>query len=88
MKGRRLPDCFTDTPDFAWDKVQTGDYFKQKDGGWFLMSPSGESGGVNAPTWTITEHDDGTITVSPSIWFNKESDGWHGFLERGWWRRA
>lgn len=35
-------------------------------------------------THTVTEHEDGTITVSPSIF--DAPDGWHGFLERGVWR--
>jgi hypothetical protein len=39
------------------------------------------------PKWTITEHEDKTITVTPSIWFNSPT-GWHGFLERGVWRRV
>jgi hypothetical protein len=35
--------------------------------------------------WSITEHDDGTISVLPSI---MDPDGWHGWLERGVWRSA
>lgn len=35
--------------------------------------------------WTITEHDDGSITVSPSI---MDPGGWHGRLERGVWMSA
>lgn len=41
----------------------------------------------------VTEHDDGTITVSPSILVQTSRDRgvtmielWHGFLERGVWR--
>ena len=38
----------------------------------------------------IVEHDDGTITVSPSILHAEPSDldgrTWHGFLEHGVWR--
>ena len=39
--------------------------------------------------WQMTEHEDGTITVSPSINLHPTPgmhDGWHGFLERGVWR--
>lgn len=36
--------------------------------------------------WALTEHEDRTITVSPSI-LDGES-GWHGFLERGVWREV
>ena len=88
MKGRRLPDRFTDKRNFTWDQVKAGDYFRQRDGGWFVMAPSGEQGSVRAPGWTITEHEDRTITVDPSIWFNKERNGYHGYLERGVWRKA
>lgn len=43
---------------------------------------------VQPPTvepWRIVEHEDGTITVTPSI---MDPGGWHGFLERGVWRGA
>lgn len=53
----------------------------------WLCSPEGVAGRVVEPTWTITEEDDGTITVSPSIWWNKP-EGWHGFLDHGIWREA
>ena len=46
--------------------------------------PSGHhAGGI--PDHEVEEHDDGTITVSPSI---VTSDGWHGWLDRGVWREA
>jgi hypothetical protein len=37
--------------------------------------------------WEITEHEDGTITVRPSI-ADPEPGGWHGFLSRGVWSAA
>jgi hypothetical protein len=37
----------------------------------------------------VTEHEDGTITVSPSISVSTaEAEVYHGFLERGQWRSA
>jgi hypothetical protein len=36
----------------------------------------------------VTEHEDGTITVSPSILINDGRDEWHGFIERGVWREC
>lgn len=86
MKGRRLPDNFADAPDFTWDFVFPGDYFKQRDGSWYLCAPSGESGGCDN-RWTVTEHEDNSITVSPSLFFNTPH-GWHGFLEHGVWRQV
>ena len=36
----------------------------------------------------ITEHADGTITVTPSILVKQEPVGsWHGYLENGIWRQ-
>ena len=34
----------------------------------------------------VTEHEDGTITVSPSILITGEGGSWHGYLELGVWR--
>lgn len=36
-------------------------------------------------THSIVEHEDGTITVSPSILVTGGEE-WHGYLERGIWR--
>lgn len=50
-------------------------------------------GGISSGKWAITEHEDESITVSPSIDY-KEYEGdtivhrWHGYLERGVWREC
>lgn len=38
----------------------------------------------------VVEHDDGTVTVSPSILSTKSEHGheWHGYLEHGVWREV
>ena len=36
----------------------------------------------------VIEHEDGTITVSPSILVSNSVTEWHGFLERGVWRKC
>jgi hypothetical protein len=56
---------------------------------WIVKSPNGHSG--NLANHTITVHEDGTITASPSILISWQRDGvneelWHGYLERGVWR--
>lgn len=58
---------------------------------WMCSSPNGHVG--NLQQHAIVEHEDGTITVSPSILISTSYDGgkttvelWHGFLERGVWR--
>jgi len=85
--GRRLPD---DARDFS-----PGDYQKRKDGrGWYLRPPRGHLGWISTEPGhhTVTEHEDGTITVSPSILHTSVREGvgvvWHGFLERGVWREV
>lgn len=83
MQGRRIyPD------ETGAMNMDPGDYGKWH-GGWLLCLPSGIRGQIKEPLWKITEHEDGTITASPSIMTtspgNPELD-WHGFLEKGFWR--
>jgi len=57
-----------------------GAYGKHPDGTWWVRPPGGHSGPLIEHT--ITEHDDGTITVDPSIL----TDEIHGYIVRGeWW---
>jgi hypothetical protein len=88
MQGKRLPDG--DTP------REIGDYCKamNQDGSlsdyWHLFLPNGQRGFISGERHKITEHEDGTITVQPSILHHglkdKPETQWHGFLERGIWR--
>jgi hypothetical protein len=71
-------------------EMEPGDYGKSRPestGPWFCCTPSGDHGNLTAHD--VTEHDDGTITVSPSILVS-DSGGprWHGYLERGVWREV
>jgi hypothetical protein len=51
----------------------------------YAMTPNGLY--ANLAGHNVIEHDDGTITVTPSILCRQPSVGeWHGFLERGVWR--
>jgi Family of unknown function (DUF6527) len=54
---------------------------------WRVRSPDGVGGRLDPSIHRVTEHEDGTITVSPSI-APREPGGWHGFLERGVWREC
>ena len=68
---------------------QPGAYWKAPDGVWRAVTPSGMYGDLNQHE--VTEHDDGTITVSPSILVStpgQSEHNWHGFLERGVWREV
>lgn len=54
---------------------------------WYCSTPNGYMGNLQAHE--VTEHADGTISVSPSILVSDDTgDKWHGFLERGIWREC
>jgi hypothetical protein len=57
---------------------------------WYLYIPGCGLGSLE--DHQVTEHEDGTITVSPSILVTGHARGGpfqrHGFLERGIWRDA
>ncbi len=71
-------------------ELQAGEY-SYKNGHVWLVLPNGQGpshlagDGVKNP-WTVEEHEDGTISLSPSI-LDCETK-WHGFLERGQWREV
>jgi hypothetical protein len=61
--------------------------------GWMGVTPDGHH--CNLRGHKVVEHEDGTITVSPSILISiparadlgrPKQELWHGFLERGVWR--
>lgn len=56
---------------------------------WLVVLPNGMLGSL--AKHEVTEHDDGTITVSPSILTTSPGQPdwqWHGYLERGVWREV
>lgn len=57
----------------------------QNGGIWWLYLPGGGIG--NLPNHDVTEHEDGTITVSPSVLMtsNRADRRRHGFLRKGVW---
>jgi len=71
-----------------------GDYGKGSDGKWFGCPPARASDTdlpliANLSGHQVIEHEDGTITVSPSILIAKHTgEQWHGYLERGFWREV
>lgn len=86
-QGRR-----NDVP--PWD-LEAGDYTVRVNAdtgervAW-VVTPNGH-GPARLEGWTLTEHEDGTITTSPSILAHPSGPmlpGWHGFLERGVWREV
>jgi len=45
---------------------------------------------VCSPPHTFTEEADGSLTISPSLsdQHGSQSDSWHGYLEKGEWRKV
>ena len=64
--------------------LKEGEYGKGPDGIWYCRAPGNHTGSL--AKHTVVEHEDGTITVSPSILINDGRSQWHGYLERGIWR--
>lgn len=53
---------------------------------WYLCAPNGTLGRATSPPHTITENFDGTVSFSPSLWFDRgKPKEWHGFLIRSNW---
>lgn len=73
-----------------------GSYMKASDGIWWchVPIPNSTTGKAAADAMgalsdhTVIEHEDGTITVSPSILMDHGAGGWHGYLEHGIWREV
>lgn len=97
MQGRRIPD----EEDADFPLGEPGAYhLKRGLAGVNLLArlPNGafvrisvKATGPDADgAWGYEEHEDGTITINPSIWYRPgEGDTeWHGFLQRGIWREA
>ena len=61
--GRVISERFRDTP-VCW---------------WHVCCPDGSGCSLNPKVHTVTEHEDGTITVTPSI----VTSTWHGWLTCG-----
>ena len=87
MKGCRVhPDEKGNLP------LREGDYGKDSRGEWTVRPPGSHAGGI--PDHEVVEHEDGTITVTPSIILmdfdekGREQVVWHGYLEGGVWRQV
>lgn len=90
--GRRLPD-----QDGSHHTFEPGDYGRAG-GEWYCRAPwhhapddYGPRMQGNLTNHEVVEHDDGTITVSPSILIHttwgpvRQPYTWHGFLKAGVW---
>jgi len=82
MLGRRV---YNKSP----HELDPGDYgrWAADKGNWYACVPDGKCANLSAHA--VTEHEDGSITVSPSILVTQRGElppEWHGYLERGVWR--
>jgi hypothetical protein len=88
MQGRRIPSPFTAGGGLIAGWPEPGDYWFYPEVGWQATVPDGRMATLTAHT--VVEHEDGTITVSPSILIRggrqTVQGPWHGYLERGIWR--
>ncbi len=86
MQGRRRHNSVS-----VFD-YEPGDYGFAADGVLWVCLPTGDTGRLEG--WTVTEHEDGTVSAEPSILQHarKGSDAegntveypeWHGYLRHG-----
>ncbi len=69
--------------------LSSGDYGKNLvTGEWLARPPTCHAGGLK--NHNVIEHEDGTITVSPSILITADgmNGSYHGFLKRGVWNEC
>lgn len=87
MQGTRLHKIQGEQ-DFVFRIAKTpGAYGTANGKDWFCTTPNGMLG--NLASHQVQEHEDGTITVSPSILVSgAQTESWHGFLQRGIWREC
>lgn len=92
-QGKRYPDV--EDVFASHERMESGGYRRVNYGErgpqgwqWECVTPNGHAG--NLAQHEIIEHEDGTITVSPSILVSLvgTDEGWHGYLERGVWREV
>jgi hypothetical protein len=78
--------------DKAPHELLPGEYgrWADDDNHWYAHCPGADDLVANLSSHAVVEHEDGTITVSPSILCSDGAEGhvYHGFLERGVWRLA
>lgn len=98
MQGTRLPDAAMGEPGSGWEAwtgnekghgevvCPRGSYMKVSNDGrpwnWYVRDPLGDVCTIR-DNHQVTEHPDGTITVSPSI--INPNGTYHGFLQHGEW---
>lgn len=80
--GKRLPDAPPGKLAVDLD-LSSICYWKRSDGAWMLYVPG--SGIGDLTNHDVEEHEDGTISVTPSILVTNARHRRHGYLSRGVW---
>lgn len=93
MRVAEIAGIRRDNPDDLIPAI--GQYGKGSDGKWFGCPPQVMTEDDDFPLTAnlsghqVVEHEDGTITVSPSILITTYTGRqWHGFLTAGMWREV
>lgn len=85
--GKRVESPFAADGGLIADWPKPGDFYFYPQHGWCGVTPNGHQCGL--VKHDVVEHDDGTITVSPSIFVNEgRPNAWHGYLEAGVWKEV
>lgn len=67
--------------------LKPGEYCRRETGIYYACTPNGLL--ANLGSHSIVEHEDGTISVTPSILVRDGQGGeWHGYLTNGVWREC
>ena len=97
MQGRRVDADPNAQDGYPFPRLGPGEYGKDTSGLWYCCAPRDTGDrftdflgclGDGQSHHKVVEHEDGTITVSPSILITRHDGSWHGFLERGVWREC
>lgn len=84
MIGKRIESPFASDGALVGEWPESGDFYFYPEAGWCGVAPDGQMVGLRGHE--VTEHEDRTITVSPSILVTSGNKNWHGYVERGTWR--
>lgn len=66
--------------------LNPGEYLLNKDGTWYAETPSGHLAWLK--NHQVIGHEDGTISVTPSILVTNHLGSWHGYLTQGIWKEC
>jgi len=71
----------------GFQRLSAGEYGQWTDGTWYASTPNDH--GANLSHHDVVEHEDGTISVQPSILVSvHDVPLWHGYLTRGVWKEC